>query len=53
MRLLALLIALAATTLMAAGDDLNGAPSWPTEEFHFARMYYDNGGAAAGAAAAG
>ena len=37
-------IALAVTTLMAAGDDLNGAPSWPTEEFHFVRMYYDNGG---------
>ena len=37
-------IALAVTTLMAAGDDLNGAPSWPTEEFHFTRMYYDGGG---------
>ena len=46
-------IALAVTALMAAGDDLNGAPSWPTEEFHFVRMYYDDGGGAAGAAAAG
>jgi hypothetical protein len=35
---------LASTALMAAADDLNGAPSWPTEEFHFARMYYDGGG---------
>ena len=34
-------IALALTALSAAGDDLNGAPSWPTEEFHFARMYYN------------
>jgi hypothetical protein len=36
--------ALALTALVAAGDDLNGAPSWPTEEFHFVRMYYDSGG---------
>ena len=35
---------LALTALVAAGDDLNGAPSWPTEEFHFVRMYYDSGG---------
>ena len=35
---------LALTALVAAGDDLNGAPSWPTEEFHFVRMYYDGGG---------
>jgi hypothetical protein len=27
--------------LAAAGDDLNGAPSWPTNEFHFTRMYYN------------
>ena len=32
------------TALAAAGDDLNGAPRWPTEEFHFVRMYYDNYG---------
>ncbi|HUQ50683.1 MAG TPA: DUF4159 domain-containing protein [Gammaproteobacteria bacterium] len=37
-------IALASTALVAAGDDLNGAPSWPTEEFHFVRMYYDGAG---------
>jgi hypothetical protein len=30
--------------LVAAGDDLGGAPSWPTEEFHFVRMFYDSGG---------
>ena len=28
-------------TLTAAGDDLNGAPSWPTNEFHFTRLYYN------------
>jgi hypothetical protein len=37
-------IALAVIALSAAGDDLNGAPSWPTEEFHFTRMYYNGGG---------
>ncbi|HVY63500.1 MAG TPA: DUF4159 domain-containing protein [Gammaproteobacteria bacterium] len=26
--------------LCAAGDDLNGAPDWPTSELHFTRMYY-------------
>lgn len=26
--------------LTVAGDDLNGAPDWPTNEFHFTRMYY-------------
>jgi len=31
-------------TLGAAGDDLRGAPSWPTDEFHFARMYYHGTG---------
>ena len=30
--------------LVAAGDDLNGAPSRPTNEFHFTRMYYNGGG---------
>jgi hypothetical protein len=38
-----LAFALAMTTLVAAGADLGGAPSWPTEEFHFVRMYYDGG----------
>jgi hypothetical protein len=38
-----LAFALASTALAAAGDDLNGAPSWPTEEFHFVRMYYESG----------
>jgi hypothetical protein len=37
--LTALLVALA-----AAGDDLNGAPNWPTNEFHFTRMYYNGNG---------
>ena len=37
--LAALLLALAAT-----GDDLNGAPDWPTSELHFTRMYYNGGG---------
>jgi hypothetical protein len=36
--------ALVLTALVASGDDLNGAPSWPTEEFHFVRMYYDSVG---------
>ncbi len=34
----------ALTALVAAGDDLRGAPSWPTEEFHFTRMYYNGAG---------
>ena len=38
----ALVAVLAAVT--AAGEDLNGAPSWPTNEFHFTRMYYNGGG---------
>ncbi len=37
-----LVVALAA--LVAAGDDLGGAPSSPTNELHFTRMYYDGGG---------
>ena len=37
-------IALALTALVAAGDDLNGAPSWPDDEFHFVRMFYEGGG---------
>jgi len=32
--------ALASAALVAAGDDLVGAPSQPTHEFHFTRMYY-------------
>jgi hypothetical protein len=39
-----LAFALVLTGAVAAGDDLAGAPSWPTEEFHFVRMYYDGGG---------
>jgi len=33
-------LAAALVALVVAGDDLNGAPSWPTSEFHFTRMYY-------------
>jgi hypothetical protein len=33
-----------ALALAAAGDDLNGAPSWPTNEFHFTRMFYNGNG---------
>jgi len=36
--------ALGLTALIAAGADLNGAPSWPTDEFHFARMFYEGDG---------
>ena len=39
-----LALALALTALVAAGDDLSGAPNWPTEEFHFARMFYEGAG---------
>ena len=39
-----LAVAAALTALAAAGDDLMGAPSWPTEEFHFTRMYYNGFG---------
>jgi hypothetical protein len=39
-----LAVAATLTALAAAGDDLMGAPSWPTEEFHFARMYYNGFG---------
>jgi len=39
-----LAVAAALTALVAAGDDLTGAPSWPTEEFHFTRMYYSGFG---------
>jgi hypothetical protein len=39
-----LTVAAALTALAAAGDDLMGAPSWPTEEFHFTRMYYNGSG---------
>jgi hypothetical protein len=30
--------------LAASGDDLNGAPDWPTNELHFTRMYYQGNG---------
>jgi hypothetical protein len=33
-------VAAALFACIVAGDDLNGAPSWPTNEFHFTRMYY-------------
>jgi hypothetical protein len=36
--------AFALMVLAAAGDDLYGAPSWPTEELHFSRMLYSGGG---------
>jgi hypothetical protein len=39
-----LAVALVLTALIAAGDDLGGAPSWPTDEFHFVRLYYDGSG---------
>ena len=39
-----LVVAATLTALAAAGDDLMGAPSWPTEEFHFTRMYYNGFG---------
>ena len=35
---------LALTAVAAAAEDLAGAPSWPTEEFHFTRMYYNGVG---------
>ena len=34
----------APAALVAAGDDLNGAPRWPTSELHFTRMFYNGGG---------
>jgi Domain of unknown function (DUF4159) len=37
-------VALALTAVAAAADDLAGAPSWPTEEFHFTRLYYEGSG---------
>jgi hypothetical protein len=42
MILLAAGVALSA--LVAHGDDLMGASSWPTDEFHFTRMYYNDYG---------
>jgi hypothetical protein len=36
--------AMLALALTAAGDDLNGAPNRPTNEFHFTRMYYEGNG---------
>jgi hypothetical protein len=41
---LALAAGIALTVLAARGDDLMGASSWPTEEFHFTRMYYNDFG---------
>jgi hypothetical protein len=37
-------LAASLAALVAAGDDLNGAPSSPTAEFHFTRLYYTGGG---------
>jgi hypothetical protein len=37
-------LAILLLALVAAGDDLNGAPDWPTNEFHFTRMYYNGNG---------
>ena len=37
-------LAAAFAALVAAGDDLAGAPSEPTAEFHFTRLYYNGGG---------
>jgi Domain of unknown function (DUF4159) len=34
--------AAALAALAVLGAELSGAPSWPTEEFHFARLYYDS-----------
>ena len=42
--LLLVAAAVVLTALAASGDDLRGAPSWPTSEFHFARMYYNGVG---------
>jgi hypothetical protein len=43
-------ILLAAAGMLAAlaarGQDLFGAPLWPTDEFHFTRMYYNSAGGA-------
>ena len=36
--------AAALLALLAAGDDLGGAPTKPTSEFHFVRMFYRDGG---------
>jgi len=36
--------ALALAALTAAGDEYGQAPDWPTNEFHFVRMYYRDGG---------
>ena len=40
-----LLAAAAVLAVLAArGQDLVGAPLWPTDEFHFTRMYYNSAG---------
>jgi hypothetical protein len=43
-RKLAAALVMSIAALAAAGADLNGAPSWPSDEFHFTRMYYNGGG---------
>jgi uncharacterized protein DUF4159 len=37
------LAAAALLAVLASGDDLNGAPTKPTSEFHFVRMFYHDG----------
>jgi Domain of unknown function (DUF4159) len=37
-------LAAAVLAVAAAGDDLGGAPDWPTSEFHFVRMFYPGNG---------
>jgi hypothetical protein len=44
LRRLAIALPASIAALAAAGADLNGAPIWPTNEFHFTRMYYNGGG---------
>jgi hypothetical protein len=38
------LVAAALLAVLASGDDLGGAPTKPTSEFHFVRMFYRDGG---------
>ena len=37
------LVAAALLAVLASGDDLGGAPTKPTSEFHFVRMFYHDG----------
>jgi hypothetical protein len=40
---LASLLGIALLSLLATGDDFGGAPTKPTSEFHFVRMFYRDG----------